>query len=282
MSNFERKINTVSTAKIINFEKAIVKADIDNGFDRIAGTLTDTLANPPCSLSGREYQVLNAIISKTYRYHKKTDWVASVQLAEITGIDKTNVSKIKTKLVRKNVLIEDGRKIGINPIISQWADEVKLVKSLKAVKNDYVNNSQKRLSIQSKMTSAQSKTTTPAVNSDPHNRKTILHKTINTIDKPAKRNTQIPNDFCITQEMRNWSVSKNHTINIDEETENFILYWKGAGKTKADWKATWQVWMNKNNKDSSPKNHSPRQSFQEQRTQRNMEVMNEFINGDNS
>ena len=69
----------------------------------------------------------------------------------------------------------------------------------------------------------------------------------------TKRNTKIPDDFCITGKMREWSLSKNHHIDIDEETENFKLYWKGCGKAKADWVATWQVWMNKNNKDTMPR-----------------------------
>jgi phage replication O-like protein O len=162
-------------AEVIKFERPQVKADIEQGFDRVAGTLTDTLANPPISLSGREYQLINAVIGKTYRYHKKTDWIASIQLAEITGIDKTNVSKIKTSLIRKKVLLQDGKKIGINPIVSEWIDEPK---KQKIVKNDCDKDSQKRLAKQSIPTSTQSKTTSTVVNSDPHNRKTIKQKTI--------------------------------------------------------------------------------------------------------
>ena len=77
--------------------------------------------------------------------------------------------------------------------------------------------------------------------------------------------------------MREWSLTKNHHINIDEETENFKLYWKGCGKTKADWVATWQVWMNKNNKDTMPRQAAKNKTFADQRTDRNVEAFSNFL-----
>lgn len=170
--------NTAEIIKFQKFERPVVKADIEDGFDRVAGKITDTLMNPPVKLSAREYQVIHAIISKTYRYHKKTDWIASIQLSELTGISQTNISKIKTSLLSKNVIIQDGKRIGINPIISDWT-ESKIVKiNCKTVENDCNKNSQKRLVKQSKTTSEQSKTTVKTVENDCNNRKTTIQKTI--------------------------------------------------------------------------------------------------------
>ena len=102
------------------------------------------------------------------------------------------------------------------------------------------------------------------------------------------RQSRIPEDFCITEKMRAWSDSKNFIINIDDETENFIFYWKGEGKTKADWVATWQGWMRRNN-DNALKSggrgrtsnaNNGRKTFADQRTERNMQVLNDFVIGD--
>lgn len=127
-------------AEIINLEerKAVVKADIENGYDRLAHTLTNTLANPPVKLSAREYQVVFAIISKTYRFQKKVDWISSNQLSQITGIHLTNISRIKSALISKNIVLIDGNKIGVNPSVSEWKDCQKRQQknSKNIVKND--------------------------------------------------------------------------------------------------------------------------------------------------
>ena len=148
-------VSMSNTAQIVNLgeHRTIVKADIEKGYDRLAHTLTNTLANPPVKLSAREYQIILAVISKTYRFHKKLDWISSAQLSEITGIDYSNISKIKSALISKNVLLADGVKIGINPTVSEWKNSQKRLKkaSLGIVKNDegIVKNdfpsSQKRL-----------------------------------------------------------------------------------------------------------------------------------------
>ena len=56
------------TAEVINFARPYVKADIDNGYDRLAHDLTNALARNYSSLSGCEYQVVFALISKTFRF----------------------------------------------------------------------------------------------------------------------------------------------------------------------------------------------------------------------
>lgn len=112
---------------IINFpvqeeikEGAVVKADIENGYDRIAHTLTEALANPPIKLSAREYQVVFAIITKTYRWHKRMDWIANTQLSELTGISTSHISEVRKSLLAKNVLLVEGKTVGINPVVSEW------------------------------------------------------------------------------------------------------------------------------------------------------------------
>lgn len=59
----------------------------------------------------------------------------------------------------------------------------------------------------------------------------------------AKRATKIPDPFLLTADMREWAATKAPDVSAREETENFVDYWRGAGKPKADWVATWRTWM---------------------------------------
>ncbi len=70
-----------------------VKADIEPGYDRLAQKLTETLGKPPVKLSAREYQIVFAVISKTYRWPKKNDWLTNTQISSLTGIDRRTSGK---------------------------------------------------------------------------------------------------------------------------------------------------------------------------------------------
>jgi len=100
----------------------VVKADLEDGYLRLSNTLVDALCRT--KLSDRESRVVFAVIRRTYGYGKATDWVCLEQLAEMTGILSRNICQaIKSLSVRK-ILIKDGRKIGVNPIISEWSAKV--------------------------------------------------------------------------------------------------------------------------------------------------------------
>lgn len=104
----------------LNQHRPVVKADIENGFDRLAHELTNALAKNDAKLSGCEFQIVFALIGKTYRYHKKSDWVANIQLCQLTGMSKAHVSKTLKSLIEKNIVFKNGREIGINPTVSEW------------------------------------------------------------------------------------------------------------------------------------------------------------------
>lgn len=57
---------------------------LENGHIRIANELFDALCRAP--LSGREFQVVNAILRLTYGWHKKSDSISLDQLKKQTGI----------------------------------------------------------------------------------------------------------------------------------------------------------------------------------------------------
>ena len=173
-----------NTAEIVNIEehRPIVKADAEKGFDRIAHTISDYLCQ--CNIAGREFRVVMAIIAKTYRYHKKTDWISNSQISEKTGIAESNISRIKTSLVTKNIIIQDGRKVGINPVVSEW--DLNQEKS-KTTKKEQSKVSQKRLDLSQKRLTEKSKTTKKLVENDLHIRKTTNTKETNTKEYCDKR-----------------------------------------------------------------------------------------------
>jgi hypothetical protein len=60
------------------------------------------------------------------------------------------------------------------------------------------------------------------------------------------RGTRIPDDFTLTDEMRNWGREKYPNVNGEEQTAAFIDYWKSVPGTKGrkvDWNATWRTWI---------------------------------------
>jgi phage replication O-like protein O len=167
------------TAQVIKFERLVVKADVNEGFDRVAGKLTDTLNKPPVSLPERERQIIGVVISKTYRYHKKWDWISREQFSEATGItDLSNITKLINSLVAKKVLIKDSKKIAINTIISEWREIDRVTRNPKKVTGDPIKKSHHQPLEKSLATTEKLPATRTEVASNPHNRKTILQKTI--------------------------------------------------------------------------------------------------------
>jgi phage replication O-like protein O len=75
---------------------------IENGYTRIANELLDAIVRYP--FSRREYAVVMAIIRMTYGFNKKEDAISGWQLSEMTGIDRSHVSKTINELVKKNVV----------------------------------------------------------------------------------------------------------------------------------------------------------------------------------
>lgn len=55
--------------------------------------------------------------------------------------------------------------------------------------------------------------------------------------------TLIPDDFQITDSMRQWARMKVPGLDIDSQHEMFVDYWRAHGKKMLDWQATWRNWM---------------------------------------
>lgn len=93
-------------------------AQLEDGFTRLAHELLD--ASMCSGLPETELCILMAVWRKTYGFNKKMDWISNEQLEEMIKKHHTHCSTAKNNLVRKKVLIQEGRKIGMNTNISEW------------------------------------------------------------------------------------------------------------------------------------------------------------------
>lgn len=74
------------------------------------------------------------------------------------------------------------------------------------------------------------------------------------------RGTRIPDHFAADDKMRAWAAKDAPAIDISEETERFVDYWRGRSgqiAIKADWPATWRNWMRRAQQDAVARGWKP-------------------------
>ncbi|HCQ7871349.1 replication protein [Klebsiella pneumoniae] len=114
-----------NTAEVINFPVPVVAlqelrvADLDDGFTRIANELLEAVMH--AGLSQHQLLVFMAVMRKTYGFNKKSDWVSNEQISVLTGILPHKCSAAKSALVKRGILTQTGRGIGINKAVSEWS-----------------------------------------------------------------------------------------------------------------------------------------------------------------
>ncbi|HHM0877792.1 TPA: replication protein [Klebsiella pneumoniae] len=114
-----------NTAEVINFPVPVVAlqelrvADLDDGFTRIANELLEAVMR--AGLSQHQLLVFMAVMRKTYGFNKKSDWVSNEQISMLTGILPHKCSAAKSTLVKRGILTQNGRVIGINKAVSEWS-----------------------------------------------------------------------------------------------------------------------------------------------------------------
>jgi phage replication O-like protein O len=122
------------TAQIIQLHDQLrerrprVKADTDDGWFKIS----TALAKAECCLkmSPYEWMMYAVVKTKTYGFRKSFDWISASQFEEETsvlpdgtreeGIPEKKVSEVKKRLVARNILVLNGKKIGVNTVVSEW------------------------------------------------------------------------------------------------------------------------------------------------------------------
>lgn len=95
------------------------KVSVDDGFTAIPNALLDAILEG--DFTKNQIKLILGVIRKTTSWHKEMDWVCNEQLAELCRLcDKFEASRVKNQLIKMNVLVQDGRKIGVNLFISEW------------------------------------------------------------------------------------------------------------------------------------------------------------------
>lgn len=99
-----------------------VSPQVEDGHVRIANELFDAALRFPFTL--RQYKAFMAILRKTYGYNKKSDDISSTQVAEVTGMDRSDASKAIKDLVAIGVITAQPGRYGqiLSPVkdYSKW------------------------------------------------------------------------------------------------------------------------------------------------------------------
>lgn len=119
------------------------KAQLENGYTRIANELLEALSSQP--LSGYEMRVVLAIIRKTYGYGKKEDRIALSQLSEVTKIGKSHVSRTVTSLISYGIVTKLGNGV------TNLGNTLAINKDFSAWKVTKLGNTKKALNVLPKM-----------------------------------------------------------------------------------------------------------------------------------
>ena len=103
--------------------------DLEDGYTRIANELLEAIIQ--YGFNKRDLTIMLAIIRKTYGYNKKTDDIATSQLAKATGITCNHVRETLKTLSAANVIFKTdglyGVEVGINKTYSDWGKHPKRV-----------------------------------------------------------------------------------------------------------------------------------------------------------
>lgn len=68
---------------------------------------------------------------------------------------------------------------------------------------------------------------------------------IEPVKEPIRKSTKIPVPFEITEDMHDWFIDSKLPVDRFKQTELFMDYYIGNGKTMKDWAAAWRNWMRK-------------------------------------
>ena len=169
-------------SNIVQFGKPMT-ADLEDGYIRLSNTLNR--AKMKLDVTFRQYKVLDAIIDRTYGFQKKTDRIAASQIAEAIGYDAalTNIYADIRDLVKRNILIREGRKIGPNKQIHEWIfeSESDRPQSQKVIvsnhKSDRPQSHLKAVSVPTKTPESDSQQSQKVIVSNHHKRQKTKDKT---------------------------------------------------------------------------------------------------------
>jgi len=91
---------------------------IENGHTKIANELLEAIYRTP--MSDYEHRIFWLIVRKTYGFKKKLDWISQKQIVSEINILKQHVSRTIKKLVNRNMILKEGKKLSIQKDYDLW------------------------------------------------------------------------------------------------------------------------------------------------------------------
>ncbi len=210
----------------------------EDGYTPIANELLEAILK--ADFSKRQLLVIMTIARMTYGYSKKSDALSGWQIASMTGIDRSHISKTINELVELNVIkkLDSGREshgifvheISINKLYNEWLTV--------AVSATVAKTAPLPIHL---ITVA--KTASLPLPKQP------THKAIKTtkesIAKTPTLKTLIPSDFTVSERVKKWAANKGIN-NLDAHLENFILTCEKLSYKYANWDSAFMTAINDN------------------------------------
>lgn len=103
------------------------KRELPKNSTPIVNSILEKLAR--VKLTQCEFNIVFALIRKTYGWDKKADWISLSQFENMTGIKSHNCCKYLKGLVKKKVLIKKNGEYGLNKEVSKWIVSERIVLS---------------------------------------------------------------------------------------------------------------------------------------------------------
>ena len=91
---------------------------LESGYTEIANEFLEAVIKT--SMSDYEHRIFWLIIRKTYGFKKKSDWISNKQISSETGILKQHVSRTIKRLLEKNMILREEKKLSIQKDYELW------------------------------------------------------------------------------------------------------------------------------------------------------------------
>lgn len=198
----------------------------ENGYTPIANELLEQFMSS--DFSKRQLIVILSVCRMTYGYNRKSDAVSGWQIAQMTKLDRSHVSKTIKELVEMNVITkaETGREshgvlvaeLSINKHYNEWITVAETATVAKTAPLPIHG-------ITVAETATKPLPKQPTLESNKTTKTSIAKKSIK---------TSIPKDFSISEEVEVWA-NKNGFKNLNQHLDNFILSCESKNYQYVNW-----------------------------------------------
>jgi phage replication O-like protein O len=205
----------------------------ENGYTPIANELLEAILLYP--FTARHLSIILCVCRMTYGYSKKSDALSGWQIANMTNIDRSHISRSLEELIKLNVIIKHpvGRyshgvvvyELSLNKHYDTWTTVAKTARVPK--QPPLLNHG---------ITVAE--TATEPLPKQP------THKAIKTT-KANSQKTSIPQNFTVSDRVIKWAAEKGFH-SLDSHYENFLITCEKFGYKYANWDTAFMDAIRKN------------------------------------